>query len=104
MKNIFKRQQREQDWSLYFGKVEPSKKRRLIQFAEKKNISIYLDDSGENSSGVYAVFRGVASEVELEKRINDYKKLYWQKVGTTFAIICSLCGGLVWLASKLMWI
>ena len=97
----FRKKKKEQDWSKWLGKVQLTKKQRLIEFCEKKGISIYLDDSSETSAGVYANFRGVVSETELEKRVNDYKKFYWQKVGTIFAIICSVAAGVVWLGGKL---
>ena len=69
MKFPWHRRSDAQDFSSY-SKGEPSRKRLLIERCNKLGVGIYVDDSSENSSGVYSEFRGVASEAELERRLN----------------------------------
>jgi hypothetical protein len=61
------------DFSVFLNKPEPTHKGRLIQQCQKRKISIYMDDSSEISFGVYAMMRSVASEAELERRLNSSK-------------------------------
>lgn len=37
---------------------------------QKCGVSVYVDDASETSAGIYAELRGVASEAELERRLN----------------------------------
>ncbi len=101
---FWNRKFKEPNWEKFFGVQEQSKKQKLIRFAQRKSISIFVDDNNEVSEGRHSdIFRSVASEAEIEKRISDYKKLFWQKTSVLFAIICSIAGGTAWLGSKLQW-
>lgn len=62
-----------QDFSKYFGETPNTRKQRLLEDCRKNDVSIYLDNPSEQSSGTYAELRGVASEAELERRLNAKK-------------------------------
>ena len=51
---------------------------------------IYIDDSSENSVGVYAELRGVASEAELEKRLNAKRGLSLARRASVISIAALL--------------
>lgn len=72
VKRMFVRRQSGQDFSPYLDEAEilQSRKRRLLEDCKKNDVSIYIDKPSEQSSGVYAELRGVASEAELEQRLN----------------------------------
>ena len=101
--SFWNRRNKEQDWFSWFGKPKFSEKQKKIDYAKKKNIPIYIDDHNETSTGIYANFRAVVSEVELEKRISDHKKLYWQRLRVIITIIGALAGAIVWIGTKLKW-
>ena len=63
------------DFSDYLGDEKLSRKNRLLSECEKLDVSIHIDDAAEASSGVYSGLRAVASEAELEKRLNAKKSL-----------------------------
>lgn len=68
--SLFHCKSKGQNWTKFLGDSSlQSKKQRLIEECKRRDVSIYLDDSGEISSGVYAELRGVASESELEHRL-----------------------------------
>ena len=73
MKRLFSRKQNGQDFSKYLGEVPLTRKKRLLEECRKNDVSIYIDNSSEESSGIYAEFRGVVSEAELERRLNSKK-------------------------------
>lgn len=51
-------------------------KEHLIQECKKLGVSIYIDDPMEQTKGIYAkIFRSVASEAELERRLNAKKNI-----------------------------
>ena len=50
--------------------IPSSRKRLLIDRCKRLDVGIYIDDPSENSTGVYSELRGVASEAELERRLN----------------------------------
>jgi hypothetical protein len=57
------------DFSRFLSRPQPSRKQLIVDKCERKNISIYIDDASEQSAGIYAKFRGVASEAELDRRL-----------------------------------
>ena len=59
-----------EDFSNYCNDSIKSKKELLIDKCRTKDVSIYIDDESETSSGIYAEFRAVASEAELERRLS----------------------------------
>jgi hypothetical protein len=73
MKHMFARKQNDQDFSKYLGETPPTRKQRLLEECTERDVSIYIDDASEQSAGVYAVLRAVASEAELERRLNTKK-------------------------------
>ena len=69
--NNMKQNLRKEDFSSFLGAVQaPSNKERMLRECEKLGVVPYIDDPSESSSGVYAQLRGVASEAELERRLN----------------------------------
>jgi hypothetical protein len=85
------------------GKEFVSRKQKLIIYAQKRKIPIHVDDVSENAHGLVSMFRGVVSEAELDKRIGEYKKIFWQKVTFFLVLISSLAGGFVWVGTKFKW-
>jgi hypothetical protein len=73
LKQLFSRKQGDQDFSKYLGEVPQTRKQRLLEECKKNDVSIYIDNPSEQSSGIYAEFRGVISEAELEQRLNAKK-------------------------------
>ena len=70
MKRMFGQRPKDEDFSTFLGDASiPSKKRLLLEACKKHDVSPYVDDSTESSSGVYSAIRGVASEAELERRL-----------------------------------
>lgn len=70
MKRIFGQRPKDENFSTFLGEAPiPSKKRFLLEECKKHDVSPYVDDATESSSGVYSAIRGVASEAELEKRL-----------------------------------
>lgn len=72
LKRLFAKKQSEQDWSKYL-EIPSTRKQKLLEDCKKNDVSIYIDNPSEQSSGIYAEFRGVASEAELERRLNARK-------------------------------
>jgi len=69
MKQLFVLKKKNPDFSKYFGERTKTRKQRLLDECKENDVSIYIDDSSEQSSDIYAVLRGVASEAELERRL-----------------------------------
>ena len=69
IKHIFSKtkiKDKEQDWFEWAG-VDLTPKQKLIEECKKYGVSIHEDDKMENE---FSLFRGVVSEVELQKRLN----------------------------------
>lgn len=49
---------------------QQSKKELLIEQCSKNNVCIFVDDQSESSIGIYAEIRSVASEAELQRRLD----------------------------------
>ena len=58
-----------EDFSHYLPQGPESLKERLVAECQRRGISVYVSDSSETSSGVYANLRAVASEAELQSRL-----------------------------------
>jgi hypothetical protein len=101
MKNFFRKSG--SDWSKWMGEVPKSDKQKLIDYALKRKIAIYVDSPNENADGLASMFRGIVSEAELDKRIGEYKKLYWQKFTFFFLVASGLAGVFVWVGTKFKW-
>lgn len=59
----------DQDWTKYIAEATTTRKKDLLLRCKKYSVSIYIDDSAENSEGIYGSLRAVASEAELERRL-----------------------------------
>ena len=93
MKRLFARKQNDQDFSKFVDEAPKTSKQRLLEECAKHDVSIYIDNPSEQSAGVYAEFRGVASEAELERRLNAKKAVgqsYRANVIAAVALIVSL--------------
>ena len=90
MKPLFSKKTKEQDFSRFFGNVPKPKKQLLIEECKKFDVSVYLDDPTESSSGFYAEFRGVASEAELERRLSGVRAVRLSNFANFLAIISLL--------------
>jgi hypothetical protein len=90
IKRIFFGKDQDQDWSKYLNLPKQTRKQWLLDACRSNNVSIYIDDENEQSSGIYAELRGVASEAELEKRL--YSKLAITNSGNANKISVISCG------------
>lgn len=70
MKQLFARKRDSQDFSQHQGHALISRHQRLMEKCKKYDVSIYIDDLSEQTTGIYAELRPVASEAELERRLN----------------------------------
>jgi hypothetical protein len=68
----------------------PSNKERLLAECRRRNISTYIDDPLEISSGVYSRLRSVTSEAELERRPNAKRTLSLARYSNIIAILAFL--------------
>jgi uncharacterized membrane protein len=59
----------------------------MLDECNKKDVSIYIDNPSEQSAGIYAEFRGVASEAELERRLNAKKAVIQSSRANIISII-----------------
>lgn len=64
------KQEKDQDFSKFAGKLKASRKELLLRKCQKRNVGIYIDDASEVSAEPYASMRAVASEAELERRLS----------------------------------
>lgn len=87
MKRFFSKNTDNQDFSSFLDSVSKSKKQLLIEECKKRNVSVHLDDPTEPLTGIYAELRGVASEAELERRLNAVKAVGVSRCSNLIAII-----------------
>lgn len=74
MKRLFRQEPIDEDFSKFLGEAQlPTRKRALLEECKRHDVSPYVDDATETSSGVNALLRGIASEAELERRLNAKK-------------------------------
>ena len=91
MRRLFRQNHKEEDFSTFLGKEKvPAKKTILLKECERYGVSPYVDDAAETSTGVYALLRGVASEAELERRLNAWKALGLARRAHIVAIVAFL--------------
>lgn len=104
MRRLFQRNSRDEDFSAFLDDAKKSTKQILIEKCRRNNASIYVDDASETSSGIYAQLRGVASEAELERRLNAKKALGLASRANTVAILAFLVSiATLVVAIKPMW-
>lgn len=65
------RKRKDEDFSNFLGKTVKTRKELLLEKCSEHDVSIYIDDAAEPSSGVNARLRAIASEAELERRLNS---------------------------------
>lgn len=83
IKKIFKAKtvNRGSDFSKFTQAVPLTRKQQLIEKCQKQNVSIYIDDPFERS----VIFRSVAPEAELERRLNTKKEIVLSERANTLA-------------------
>lgn len=88
MRSLLKKSDKQQDWVKFFGDSMPpqTRKQHLIDECKRLDVSIYVDDVSESSSGVYAELRGIASEAELDQRITAKKAVLHSRHANFIAI------------------
>ena len=76
IKRILQRRKKaNSDFSVFVSAIPLTRKQLLLEECKNQDVSIYIDDPMEQSAGAYAIFRGVASEAELECRLNAKKAM-----------------------------
>ena len=86
MWKLFHRASKSDDFTDYLDTPPISRKEDLLRNCQKLDVSIYIDDASETSEGVYASMRGVASEAELERRLNAKKTVLQASSANRIAI------------------
>lgn len=81
------RKKDETDFSDYLPDDISTSKQKLLKICNKYKVPIYIDDNTETSSGVYSNLRAVASEAELERRLNIKKATIETKRANVMAFI-----------------
>lgn len=79
-----------QDFSRYLSQSGSSKKQKLIIECKSNHLSIFLDDSSETAESTHTMMRPIASEAELERRLNAHKAIYNSKIANAIAILALL--------------
>ena len=80
-----------EDFSSYVGKAQVrSNKERLLGECKRLGVAPYVDDPSESSSGIYAQLRGVASEAELERRLNAARASKLARYANIIAVLALL--------------
>lgn len=87
MPRLVTRKRNDNSFSEYFGETQQTRKQRLLEECKKYDVSINIDDLSENSSGIYAELRGVVSEFELERRLNEKKSIVHLERANNVAIL-----------------
>ncbi|HCI53854.1 MAG TPA: hypothetical protein DE312_11175 [Gallionella sp.] len=67
------------DFSIFLPKAPQTHKQQLLEECTKRGIPIHVDNSLEQSSGAYSIFRNPASEAELENRLSTKKAIILSK-------------------------
>jgi hypothetical protein len=57
-----------QNWEKFLGETPTTRKAQLLDKCKKLDVTIFIDDATENA--LNNPLRGVASEAELERRLN----------------------------------
>jgi len=82
-----------EDFSIFFGYVQPTSKQLLLEKCKKEGVCVYVNDPTETTTGFYSEFRCVASETELEQRLTAktvaHKATHTNR-NTIFVIVISL--------------
>jgi hypothetical protein len=81
----------DEGFSRFLGETKKTKREALLEKCRKHDVSIYVDDATEPSSGVYADLRAVASEAELERRLNSKLAVGIASCANMIAIFALLC-------------
>ena len=80
-----------EDYSPYVIKEQVrSNKERLLGECKRLGVAPYVDVPSESSSGVYAKLRGVASEAELERRLNTARASKPARYANIIAVLALL--------------
>lgn len=86
------KREKDYDFSNYIP-IKKTNKEKLINECKKMNISIYIDNTLETSTGIYGQLREVASEAELENRIMKNKTVETSKkslIISTLSLVISI--------------
>ena len=98
----FSKPRNAEDFSNFLGNATPTKKERLIAECKNRSITIFIDDTSESASGVYAQMRAVASEAELERRLL-VKKAISKSGWANFIAILALIISIATLVKSIWW-
>lgn len=92
-----------EDFTNFLGATTQTRKEALLEKCRKLNVSIHVDDPTETSSGAYANLRGLASEAELERRLNSKitartaVRAFWLSTVAIFVSVAALVKSFHWL-------
>jgi len=75
----------DQNWEKFLGEIPTTRKAQLLDKCKKLDVTIFIDDVNEDASN--NPLRGVASETELERRLNAKKAVHNSKRANIISII-----------------
>ncbi len=84
---IVRRKKSNSDFSSFVLTTPLTRKQLLIEECVKQDVSINIDDPSEQSSGPYSIFSCIASEAELERRLNAKKETILSKRANVIALL-----------------
>jgi hypothetical protein len=82
IKHPFDEANKGSDFSTFVPATPLTRKQRLIEECGRRDVSIYIDDLSEQS----ALFRSIASEAELERRLNSKEAITLSKRANAIAL------------------
>lgn len=89
------------DFSAFVPATPLTRKQLLIEECKKQDVPICVDDPLEQSAGDYAIFRSVASEAELERRLNAQKTFTFSAQANVIALLALIVSALAFAKSFL---
>lgn len=72
-----------------------------MEECQKNDVSIHIDNPTEQSSGIYAEMRGIASEAELEQRLNVQRAVEQSNRANFIAVVALIVSVMALLKSFL---
>lgn len=97
LKRFLRPRLQDTDFSTFVPSAPLTRKQLLIEECKKQGVSIYIDDPSEQS----AIFRGIASEVEIECRLNAKKTIDLSKRTNNISLLTFIVATITLISSFL---
>lgn len=86
-RGILRRKKANSDFSAFVPTPPLTRKQLLIGKCVNQDVSISIDDPSEPSVGVYTIFQSIASEIELERRLNAKKAVTFSNPANVISML-----------------